>query len=310
MCVQNIVMRLFLLPLLLLATPAPTQQLATVTAPGSIAALNAHPALWAVKDEDTIIYLFGTVHALKPNIVWYGGAVQTAFESAGELKLEIVEPDPAEMARLVATLAMAPAAAPALTARLTPAQRKKYIAQMEAVGLPWAQLERMDPWFVTITLGVAPLQALGYSAESGVEKTLTMAAEASGKAISSLETPAQQLGFFDSLPPRAQIAFLNATVDELPRFEVEFNKLVTAWSAGRDEELAKEMNEALTKTPELAKVLLVDRNSRWARWIADRMKRPGVVFVAVGAGHLAGKSSVQAGLARLGYKSERIATGK
>ena len=46
--------------------------------------------------------------------------------------------------------------------------------------------------------------------------------------------------------------------------------------------------------PEIKKVLLTDRNQRWAGWIAKRMEQPGTVFLAVGAGHLAGKESVQA----------------
>jgi len=36
------------------------------------------------------------------------------------------------------------------------------------------------------------------------------------------------------------------------------------------------------------------------------MAKPGTVFVAVGAGHLAGPDSVQAQLARLGVKAQRI----
>jgi uncharacterized protein YbaP (TraB family) len=36
------------------------------------------------------------------------------------------------------------------------------------------------------------------------------------------------------------------------------------------------------------------------------MERPGVVFVAVGAGHLTGKDSVQDLLARDGLKVERV----
>jgi len=66
------------------------------------------------------------------------------------------------------------------------------------------------------------------------------------------------------------------------------------------------MNDSLKDSPEVAKVLLVDRNKRWAQWIKDRMAKPGTVFVAVGAGHLAGPDSVQAQLARLGVKARRV----
>src|SRR3546814_5779530 len=41
---------------------------------------SADPALWVVKDEDTTIYLFGTVHVLKPGTLWFDDEVRQAFE--------------------------------------------------------------------------------------------------------------------------------------------------------------------------------------------------------------------------------------
>jgi uncharacterized protein YbaP (TraB family) len=57
----------------------------------------------------------------------------------------------------------------------------------------------------------------------------------------------------------------------------------------------------------LAEVLLVRRNANWARWIKDRLAKPGTVFIAVGAGHLAGPNSVQDQLKGLGLSSARVA---
>ena len=70
--------------------------------------------------------------------------------------------------------------------------------------------------------------------------------------------------------------------------------------------LARTMNDSLKDSPEVAKTLLTDRNARWATWIKERLAKPGTVFVAVGAGHLAGNDSVQAQLAKQGIKAERI----
>jgi uncharacterized protein YbaP (TraB family) len=66
------------------------------------------------------------------------------------------------------------------------------------------------------------------------------------------------------------------------------------------------MNEALSKSPELSKLLLADRNARWADWIQKRLEKPGAVFMAVGAGHLGGKGSVQEYLAKKGLKAVRV----
>ncbi len=66
------------------------------------------------------------------------------------------------------------------------------------------------------------------------------------------------------------------------------------------------MNESMDETPELAKILLWDRNARWADQIKSRMDRPGTIFLAVGAGHLAGEKSLQDYLAARGLTAERI----
>ena len=70
--------------------------------------------------------------------------------------------------------------------------------------------------------------------------------------------------------------------------------------------LAAVMNDSLKESPEVTRVLLTDRNRTWAEWIAERMKRPGTVFMAVGAGHLAGAEAVQAQLRARGLKAERV----
>jgi uncharacterized protein YbaP (TraB family) len=67
------------------------------------------------------------------------------------------------------------------------------------------------------------------------------------------------------------------------------------------------MNEEMKDTPETARILLTERNVRWAKDLKARMDRPGVVFVAVGAGHLAGDRNVRELLEREGLRVERIA---
>ena len=65
------------------------------------AANDADPALWVVKDKDTTIYLFGTIHVLKPGLTWFDEAVKKAFDASSEVKLELIMPDAADMQKLV-----------------------------------------------------------------------------------------------------------------------------------------------------------------------------------------------------------------
>ena len=252
---------------------------------------SASPALWSVSDEDTIIYLFGTVHMMKPGTVWFDDEVKAAFDRSDVLVLEVADSDPTVIATAVARLGANRSGTPT-SQMLKPGAREKYIAALKELHIPQAAMDRLDPWLVSINLSLAPLERLGYSEDDGVEKTLTHAAQTQGKPVKGLETSEEQLGFFDGLPQSAQIAYLENTVKELPKVEKEFRKLTLYWTRGESEKLGKQLNESVKETPELAKVLLFDRNARWAEWVKKRMGQPGTVFMAVGAGHLAGRGSV------------------
>jgi uncharacterized protein YbaP (TraB family) len=74
---------------------------------------------------------------------------------------------------------------------------------------------------------------------------------------------------------------------------------------GDADQLAVLLNGELTD-PTLHARLLTNRNIKWAKWIEQRLAAPGTVFMAVGAGHLAGDDSVQRQLEADGLKVTRI----
>lgn len=266
---------------------------------------DADPAIWVVKDADTTIYLFGTVHALKPGLSWFDEAVRDAFDKSDEVMLEMVLPDPAALQGLVVQMASNPGG-PTVTELLPEDKRAPYHDAMTAVGVPYAMFEGFDPWLPAVMLGSMSLPKHGYDPNQGAERIITDAAKAAGKPVGGLETPEQQLGYFDGLPRPLQVQFLVDTVEELPGMGTTLDGMLVKWSAGDADGLSKQMNEEMADTPELAKVLLFQRNERWAGWIAERMSRPGTVFIAVGAGHLAGPNSVQAYLAKRHLTAQRI----
>ncbi len=290
--------------LILLSSTACAQGKPTA-APVPVAANDADPALWVVKDADTTVYLFGTVHVLKPGLTWFDEAVRAAFDRSDTLVLEMVEPDPAALQKIVMAKGMT-SGKPTLTEQLPPAKRAAVVAALTNAGLPQAAYDRMKPWLAAVTATITPLGKLGYDAGSGPEKVLGAAAKAAGKPVVGLETAEQQLGFFDGLSTPAQVEFLTASVDELPKLPAEMERMVRSWSRGDPAALAAVLNDSLKESPEVARVLLTDRNRTWAGWIGQRIKQPGVVFMAVGAGHLAGGEAVQAQLAKRGLKAERI----
>lgn len=269
------------------------------------ATLQATPALWVAKDADTTIYLFGTIHLLDPRYRWFDGAVKGAFDKSGELVVETVSPPPAEAQALVTKLAVDLSGVP-LAQRLPPRLARKYAKALASAGISADAFDRFEPWFAGVTLSVMQYQKMGMQASSGVDIALIAAAQAAHKPVHPLEGFEQQLSLLSSLPPDKQRRFLALSVADMKKAPKTIAKLQTAWAKGDEDALAREMNKGTRKMPELSKLLLDDRNARFADWIKARLDQPGVVFVAVGAGHLGGKHSVQAMLAARGISTTRL----
>lgn len=264
---------------------------------------DADPAIWVVKNRDTTIYLFGTIHLLPAGHDWFNGPVKAAYDSADELVIELVEPPQTEMQQLTLELGLAKDGI-ALRDRLTPDARTKYEAALTSLGMPVAAFDTLKPWLAAVTLGVLPIIKAGYDPTEGVERSILAN---NTKPVEGLETARQQLGFFNNLSLDDQLAYLATTVDGLDGYVAQVDDLVDAWAAGDVDRVADLMNEGLKDSPaDVAKVLLADRNARWAKWIEQRLRQPGTVFMAVGAGHLAGPQSVQTKLAANGLTARRI----
>lgn len=268
------------------------------------ASKHADPALWVVKDNDTTVYLFGTVHILKPGLSWFDDAVKDAFQKSDTLVLEIVEP-PAEKAQKIFGDKAIDKSGKTLRSKMTDADRAIYDGAMTKLGMPVESLDPFDPWAAAVTLQVVAMQKKNFDVNSGVEKQLASAANASNKPIKAVETIEYQLGLFDKLPQADQVKFLVETVKSLDDIEGSMDKLIDLWAEPDPEGLGDLMNEGL-QSPELYSTLITKRNANWAKWIKERMGKPGTVFMAVGAGHLGGPVSVQHLLTAYGIKAERV----
>ena len=260
------------------------------------------PALWQVSDEDTNVYLFGTVHVLPKNVEWFDGRIERAFNSSDELVTEIALDDAAGMQQVITEKAMLQGEE-TLRELMTDEDRQQFEAALGQFGIPPQTFDRMEPWMAAMTLSILPLQASGYSAESGVE--LALGGRASDKTRGALETIEEQIGLFDTLPMDAQLTYLDETVEAIPEGPAKLQQMIAEWLEGDADRLAEMMNDEMDD-PELYARLLTDRNANWAEWVDERMASPGNIFVAVGAGHLAGSGSVQEMLEERGYEVKRV----
>jgi uncharacterized protein YbaP (TraB family) len=260
------------------------------------------PALWQVSDKDTTIYLFGTVHALPQGKNWFDGRIERAFNASDELVTEIDMTLAGGSAQALQSASQLPADQ-SLRALMSADNRQQYEAALVGLGLPVEALDRYEPWFAAVTLSLMPLLRSGYDPQSGVE--LSLGGRAGEKKRAALETVEEQVALFDGLPQEAQLEFLDETVEKIPEATTTLDAMVAEWLEGDAIELANMLNAELTD-PVLYDRLLTARNANWAGWIENRLEQPGTVFIAVGAGHLAGKGSVQDQLKQRGLGVKRI----
>jgi uncharacterized protein YbaP (TraB family) len=189
-------------------------------------------------------------------------------------------------------------------------KRKPLKAAILASGLPLPVLDRMHSWAAAMTLGIA--QMLGeYGVEEpaqapGVEDVLEAAFRDAGKPISSVEDGDAVLASMSSLPEAVQTQLLLEAIEpmpaDLPAEPAPAGEL--EWVAGHDEAMTLDGEAGFP--PALFDVLVRRRNAAWTLWLEARLKQPGTLLFAVGAGHLAGRESVQAMLAQRGLRVKRV----
>jgi len=265
----------------------------------------AEPALWKVQGPHATVYLFGTVHVLKPGTRWRSQKIEAAFKASDVLWEEVKDSDDAEAIQPLVLKYGLDLSKP-LSSKLDDAGRAKLAAAEASLNLPQAQLEALRPWMAGLTLTVLPTLKAGYDPKSGADLTLKAMAAEQAKPMQAFETMEQQVRFFADLPQPLEVEYLLSTLDDVSKGTGELDALVDAWEAGDTKKLEALLNSDLKDHyPDLYRILLAQRNQAFADQIETLLKGEGVVFVAVGAGHLVGPDSVQADLAKHGVRSER-----
>ena len=239
------------------------------------------PAMFVVRDADTTVYIFGTFHALDGHSQWFGNQVRRAFEESNELVLETVIPE-----RPVVTVQPGP-------------------------GFRGPTVTPSASFLASTRMAISAGRSQGMQVDNGADMVLRHQAEAEGKPVEGLETLQFQLDMFNRMPaapaavsaPAAGRAAAGGPMEGLSRAMAEMQ---SAWKRGDQSVFVRMLDQLNNASPATYRMMFTERNERWADWIRARMQAPGTVFVAVGAGHLAGQDSLLVRLAERGIPSQRV----
>jgi uncharacterized protein YbaP (TraB family) len=264
----------------------------------------AEPAMWTVRDADTTVTLFGTIHMLEPGVDWQPPGLAGAMARADALWLEIDILE--DMSATLAVITGGTSPKRPLKARLSPEDYALVEKAAASVAMPMSKIENLRPWLAAVTLSIEALRRAGFD-ETGVDLRLALEARDRGVPVHGFETGAEQIKFFSGLGEEEETALLLETV-RTAGFELDlFQRMFDAWEDG-DEAALEELlvQSVLVADPDLADALLTRRNRSWAEKFDAIMAEPGERVVAVGAGHLVGADSLPALLAAKGWTVEPI----
>lgn len=276
------------------------------------AAIEASPALWSISDEDSTVYLFGTVHILPPALQWRTDAIEAAFQDADIVYFEadaLSQEAQATMAALIPQLGLnAPGVT--LSSMISDEARSHVGVIAERIGAPsdafMAQLDPLQPWLAGLQMAVLQMQVAGYQPGSGAEVALTADAQEAGKTLRYFETVEEQLIFLADSSIEVQLADFETGVRQMVQEPEMLSELIQAWAAGDMAHVDQLINEEMRETsPELYDRVIVQRNRNWIPGILAALGGSQDVFVAVGAGHMPGEQGVLALLEAEGVEVTR-----
>jgi uncharacterized protein YbaP (TraB family) len=276
--------------------------LVAATAP---AGATERSVVWSVRGEHNTLYLFGSIHVLRPGDVGLPRAAQTAYDDAEQLVMEIdmdhpTLADPLAMAAQMQRHAQLPAGQ-SLESVLG-ADYPLVAARAEEAGIDLAMFDGFAPWFVGMLFLQLEVAKRGFDPAHGIEQQVTERAVRDGKPIRGLETPADQFAVLAGLSLPDQKRFLLMTLEEAGQTDAKLEQLLTAWRTGDIATLAGVLSEEFDDFPELYRPLTEDRNRAWVNQLTPLLDDRDDYLVVVGALHLVGRNSVVDLLRQRGYR--------
>lgn len=266
---------------------------------------------WVVEDEDTLIYLLGSIHLGTPDLYPFDKKLVTAFDESDALLVEanILDTEAleyySEKAMYTDGSTLKDAVAPETYAKL------EQVAKL--YGLPMDQLTVQKPWMLSSTLSMLAMDdSFGMTPQEmamhGIDIYFLLNSQLQQKPVIELEGTRAQVDMFEGLSPEAQEQSLVAVLDSIihPSEENQSEVLqewFTSWKQGNVEEFAKSFQAMEGTSSEFNEMLFGLRDEQMAKKIMNVLEeKEGKYFVVVGSGHFLIDKNIRYHLEKNGYK--------
>lgn len=267
----------------------------------------AESSVWKVQKGDSVLFLGGTFHLLRPADFPLPPEFAKAYKASDLLVFETdigKAKDISAQQKLLAQAVYADGST--IDKYLSPKTYKLLNDYCTANGIPLAELKHFKPSIIAVTIAAVELAKLGV-AQEGVDTFLYQLAAKDKKATEGLETVEEQIGFILGMGQGNEDAYILHTLRDMESIRQDYETMVAAWKRGDLKKIDDLLvAETKSKMPRLYKELLVDRNAKWLPLIEAYHKTPKKEFILVGAGHLAGTDGIVEALRRKGYTVDKL----
>jgi uncharacterized protein len=264
----------------------------------------ASSCVWRVTGPGgEVLYLGGSVHALKSGDYPLPPAYNRAFEASSRIAFEVdLKTLRASSERL---LKIGQYRKGDSLKKHVDSRTYDYVRRVFGLmKVPEEKLARCRPWMLTLMLQSPGLH--GLSEELGLESFLSRRAQANAKSCSGLETMAEHVEVFSGLSDRqSEALLLLAFIPQQTGLDGE-GRLMAAWRRGDADALASATHDSFREFPAFGERILDARNRKWLPQIETFLRSGQTYFVVVGAAHLGGRGGVVNLLRERGWRLEQL----
>ena len=262
--------------------------------------------IWEIQSETNTVYLLGSIHILNPSYYPLTRSFYYAYYDSPNIVFEVdasllnSKSFPKKLIKQ-GTYPKGQSLKKNVSGRAYRILSKRF----KDLGLKLRDVNHYKPWLVYLMYHQIQAGKLGYTGSFGVDNHFFSKARAVGKTISGLESVEYHLSLFDRMSPKTQETLLLEAFKDPKEFGTDFRKLVKTWHKGDVEDLEYVVQD-FKESPEVYKILIQERNTKWLPTIESFLTKEENYLVIVGAAHLVGEDGLVNLLMENGHDVRRM----
>lgn len=269
--------------------------------------------LWKVSDENSSVWLFGSIHFADSSFYPLPSEIENAFRNSTALAVEMDISDSETQEKTAEEFLKEGMFTDGRTLKdILPDSLWKTLDSISTtLGMKTENFLPMRPWMAATLIASAAIASTGIQQELGIDMVMLDSAYAQGKEIIALETPEEQVESLSKSEGSEEtdgIAYLESTFREYSKLNQMIKEVISAWKRADVVSLQKSlsadqnMNESEKRLNER---MFNQRNKKMKKEILNFLENDKQVFVVVGVGHLILENNLLEMLSENGLKIQR-----